>query len=255
MEEAQRKAEKKAAKKAQEESAATTATNAQDENLVSSINASGDVPMNIDQPEDAQHDQLDKSLEDGLVQDVDESDIANISGIGDSFLQGLVEDDNADEICEAPVELDISMEMQENGQDGSNNHNNSFNALPSADISVDQSANDTPSKKRKAEGLSVVPDTTSVEVPTTSSKKKPLPVQPEDDEEIDETKLFYSTLEGVVNIEKPSILQADLHDHQVTGISWMVHMFKNGMPMILGDQMGLGKVSFCCAKITSFIMT
>ena len=28
---------------------------------------------------------------------------------------------------------------------------------------------------------------------------------------------------------------------QIDGISWMVHMFKNGMPMILGDQMGLGK--------------
>ena len=34
---------------------------------------------------------------------------------------------------------------------------------------------------------------------------------------------------------------AELHTHQVHGISWMVHMFQKGMPMILGDQMGLGK--------------
>ena len=32
-----------------------------------------------------------------------------------------------------------------------------------------------------------------------------------------------------------------LHDYQLYGISWLVHMFRMGMPMILGDQMGLGK--------------
>lgn len=29
---------------------------------------------------------------------------------------------------------------------------------------------------------------------------------------------------------------------QIQGISWMVHMFQNGMPMILGDQVR----SICC---------
>lgn len=28
---------------------------------------------------------------------------------------------------------------------------------------------------------------------------------------------------------------------QVEGLSWLVHMYKNHMPAILGDQMGLGK--------------
>jgi SWI/SNF-related matrix-associated actin-dependent regulator of chromatin subfamily A member 5 len=51
----------------------------------------------------------------------------------------------------------------------------------------------------------------------------------------------YDTMEGVPIIEKPEMLTATLHEHQYAGISWMVHMFKNGMPMILGDQMGLGK--------------
>jgi hypothetical protein len=36
-------------------------------------------------------------------------------------------------------------------------------------------------------------------------------------------------------------LTAELHQHQEQGISWMVHMYDRGMPMILGDQMGLGK--------------
>ena len=52
---------------------------------------------------------------------------------------------------------------------------------------------------------------------------------------------LHSSMRGVpLLIQRPS-LEATLHDHQVQGISWMVHMFRQGMPMILGDQMGLGK--------------
>lgn len=32
-----------------------------------------------------------------------------------------------------------------------------------------------------------------------------------------------------------------LHDYQIVGFSWMVHMFQNGLSFILGDQMGTGK--------------
>lgn len=39
----------------------------------------------------------------------------------------------------------------------------------------------------------------------------------------------------------PSIFLAKLHEHQIQGINWMLEMFHRGMPMILGDQMGLGK--------------
>lgn len=42
-----------------------------------------------------------------------------------------------------------------------------------------------------------------------------------------------------------------LHDYQVVGVSWMVHMYQTGMPMILGDQMGLGKT----LQTISFIST
>ena len=48
-------------------------------------------------------------------------------------------------------------------------------------------------------------------------------------------------LRGVTILKQPTILKAELHEHQFHGISWMVHMFQRGMPMILGDQMGLGK--------------
>ncbi len=48
-------------------------------------------------------------------------------------------------------------------------------------------------------------------------------------------------LRGVTILKQPTILKAELHEHQFHGISWMVHMFQHGMPMILGDQMGLGK--------------
>lgn len=58
---------------------------------------------------------------------------------------------------------------------------------------------------------------------------------------LDESTVLVTTLSEVEPVTVPPILTATLHDHQVLGISWMVHMFRNGMPMILGDQMGLGK--------------
>lgn len=48
-------------------------------------------------------------------------------------------------------------------------------------------------------------------------------------------------MRGVAEYPQPPLLVAELHAHQRTGISWLVHMFRLGMPMILGDQMGLGK--------------
>lgn len=44
------------------------------------------------------------------------------------------------------------------------------------------------------------------------------------------------SLVGVEILPPAPSLIADLHDYQLHGISWMVHMFKHGMPMILGDQ-------------------
>eukprot|EP00953_Heterococcus_sp_UTEX-ZZ885_P028095 14995-Heterococcus_DN1.PRE.3 len=48
-------------------------------------------------------------------------------------------------------------------------------------------------------------------------------------------------LKGVTRLPAPSSITATMHAHQLDGLSWMVHMYSNGMPMILGDQMGLGK--------------
>ena len=47
-----------------------------------------------------------------------------------------------------------------------------------------------------------------------------------------------TNMEGVETLAKPRQLNAELHEHQITGISWMVHMFQRGMSFMLGDQMG-----------------
>ena len=47
-----------------------------------------------------------------------------------------------------------------------------------------------------------------------------------------------TNMEGVETLVKPRQLNAELHEHQITGISWMVHMFQKGMSFMLGDQMG-----------------
>ena len=66
-------------------------------------------------------------------------------------------------------------------------------------------------------------------------------VEVEDVEEVTVNDILNKALEGVTMLPKPTSITAKLHTHQVQGISWMVHMFDRGMPMILGDQMGLGK--------------
>lgn len=59
-----------------------------------------------------------------------------------------------------------------------------------------------------------------------------------------------ASMEGIEIITKPRQLNAELHEHQISGISWMVHMFQKGMSFMLGDQMGLGKtlqsIGFIC---------
>ncbi len=50
-----------------------------------------------------------------------------------------------------------------------------------------------------------------------------------------------STLNGVEILSTPSSIKATLYEHQVQGLSWLMYMYENGMPAILGDQMGLGK--------------
>ena len=50
------------------------------------------------------------------------------------------------------------------------------------------------------------------------------------------------------NVEKsqelflqPSTIQGDMRDYQLEGLNWMVSMYEQGLSMILGDEMGLGK--------------
>ena len=84
--------------------------------------------------------------------------------------------------------------------------------------------------------------TTDVDAaPTSSSSSNSMEVDEADVPDVAEEEILAYALKGVELIEQPPTLKAELHDHQIQGISWMVHMFKNGMPMMLGDQMGLGK--------------
>jgi len=39
------------------------------------------------------------------------------------------------------------------------------------------------------------------------------------------------------------MLQAQLKEYQVKGLSWLAHLYENGINGILADEMGLGKVS------------
>ncbi|CAM9583453.1 unnamed protein product, partial [Ectocarpus sp. 12 AP-2014] len=48
-------------------------------------------------------------------------------------------------------------------------------------------------------------------------------------------------LKGVPAVNVPESIKANLQGYQRDGLSWMVHMYNNGMPLILGDQTGLGK--------------
>jgi hypothetical protein len=38
------------------------------------------------------------------------------------------------------------------------------------------------------------------------------------------------------------MLQAQLKEYQVKGLSWLAHLYENGINGILADEMGLGKV-------------
>ena len=43
-------------------------------------------------------------------------------------------------------------------------------------------------------------------------------------------------LKDVQHVVVPPSILVPLHEHQVDGLSWMVHMYNHGMQMILGDQ-------------------
>lgn len=44
-------------------------------------------------------------------------------------------------------------------------------------------------------------------------------------------------------VTQPKMLQAQLKEYQVKGLSWLAHLYENGINGILADEMGLGKVS------------
>lgn len=37
------------------------------------------------------------------------------------------------------------------------------------------------------------------------------------------------------------MIQGELRDYQLAGVSWLISLFQNGLNGILADQMGLGK--------------
>lgn len=48
-------------------------------------------------------------------------------------------------------------------------------------------------------------------------------------------------------VTQPAMLQAQLKDYQMRGLSWLAHLYESGINGILADEMGLGKVShFLC---------
>ena len=49
------------------------------------------------------------------------------------------------------------------------------------------------------------------------------------------------TIPVSMTIEQPDGILAEMKPYQLEGLSWLVHMHRNGMPSILGDEMGLGK--------------
>jgi len=42
-------------------------------------------------------------------------------------------------------------------------------------------------------------------------------------------------------VQQPKGVMGTMKDYQLSGLSFLVHMYENGMPAILGDEMGLGK--------------
>lgn len=43
-------------------------------------------------------------------------------------------------------------------------------------------------------------------------------------------------------VTQPAMLQAQLKDYQMRGLSWLAHLYESGINGILADEMGLGKV-------------
>jgi SWI/SNF-related matrix-associated actin-dependent regulator of chromatin subfamily A member 5 len=39
----------------------------------------------------------------------------------------------------------------------------------------------------------------------------------------------------------PSIIQGEMRDYQLEGLSWLITMHDQGVNQLLGDEMGLGK--------------
>ncbi|KAK8236019.1 SNF2 family N-terminal domain-containing protein [Phyllosticta capitalensis] len=68
-----------------------------------------------------------------------------------------------------------------------------------------------------------------------------LPLLPEDKNYISNLGGHDAIVEYVELQSQPSGVTATLKPHQMAGLSFLVHMHKNGMPCILGDEMGLGK--------------
>ncbi len=128
---------------------------------------------------------------------------------------------------------------------------------------INAAANDVPSVKRMEEEANlnghpskvVTADTLAEEPKLPSSTTTSLPpaqaqavVNNEADDvaalpNVEELKLLdpESTLSDVEILSVPSSIKATLYKHQVEGLSWLMYMYKEGMPAILSDQMGLGK--------------
>ena len=44
--------------------------------------------------------------------------------------------------------------------------------------------------------------------------------------------------DGPDEVMQPDLIEGELRDYQLDGLNWMLRMFRRGMPMILGDEMG-----------------
>lgn len=60
-----------------------------------------------------------------------------------------------------------------------------------------------------------------------------------------------------VMVTQPAMLQAQLKDYQMRGLSWLAHLYESGINGILADEMGLGKVSHTrlAVPVWSYVLT
>jgi len=91
--------------------------------------------------------------------------------------------------------------------------------------------------KYRSDGI-VLPETTETSRPVIAAEEAAEGNAVEDEAGNPEELLITADVGDIELLPKPRQLIAELHEHQVQGISWMVHMFQKGMSMILGDQMG-----------------